>query len=783
MSRIIQTTLSVLLGLCVTLWADVASADIDVASCPVSPPTQIINITNNEAISPGPAHELEVVNATNDYQWSVDSGPTFFFDVGGACTGAVPIFTCAGGVQITIPTGVQPAATGNPVVISGTPTVEGFIQLELTVTHGVTECPQGYEIQITNPAVPFDLFFVLDRSGSMGAGDGDVAGDPMSRWQALVAHSSSLKAIATGLTGADGSQFGARLFATDLINWPVPYVALSDLDDITTDPQASYDTAIGGQSPAGATAMGEGLDAGRLALTTSTHNKVLVLFTDGEQNTGRMVTTNTGASQILIGPGNVVDFTDITVFTVGMGNPSIPYQTTLSEIANITEGMYVADDAIGPVFEDAVTAALEANSPQLVTRVEGGTASSLKVGPFPLNGGVQRLLLRYTFSRSFPQNGLGQLAAALRISRNGVDESARLNLHTVDFGENWAVVSVDFAAVRASSEGTFVVELVNPESAAPGSAEGSSSAHMLAAATRGLAYDVSVVADDHWFEVERDVVPSTVTVDSSFKPSVTLKWLGQPVENATVTALVLQPGDDLGDLLAKNGTTIDPSSEPDAGSPGYQKYLHLMENDADFVAALKASEHSVALVYQGNGVYGGSFSTTDISGVHQVLYTITAERPELGKVQRVFRQSVFVRPGPIDEAKSGLTGKLGDGSATLSFRPMTTNGRFLGPAQAGGFAIDTPAGVTVKQIIDRQDGSYDIVLEGATATTEIELTFLGQPVFKGTVEQFIDGGAPPPSGLCHKISSALGIPCWLFWVIVGVLVLLIVIVIIRRRNS
>src|SRR4029079_7237328 len=86
------------------------------------------------------------------------------------------------------------------------------------------------------------------------------------------------------------------------------------------------------------------------------------------------------------------------------------------------------------------------------------------------------------------------------------------------------------------------------------------------------------IADDHHIKMQREFTNKTPKVNDAFPINYTLTLLDKPITDATVQAIVLRPGEDLGDLLAKNPKTVDVSVDPDASSPGVQKYNNLWAN-------------------------------------------------------------------------------------------------------------------------------------------------------------------------------------------------------------
>ena len=248
-----------------------------------------------------------------------------------------------------------------------------------------------------------------------------------------------------------------------------------------------------------------------------------------------------------------------------------------------------------------------------------------------------------------------------------------------------------------------------------------------------LTYRVVPYADDHRLEMQWRVNPSAPRVNQPFNPIVSLSWRGKPLTNANVKARILKPGDDLGDLLAKHPKKVDPAKTPDAGSPGYQKYLHLLENDPKFLAKLRSSADKLTLAHQGGGKYSASYNPGDVSGIYQIVYRVSAESAEFGKIQRKAVQSLYIRFGDINLDKSTVSSTVKDKNITIRLRPITTYGRFIGPAQGSAFSVDG-AGISLSGITDHQDGSYTLVLNG-NPDARVAIQLLGEEIYQGPVSK------------------------------------------------
>ena len=233
-----------------------------------------------------------------------------------------------------------------------------------------------------------------------------------------------------------------------------------------------------------------------------------------------------------------------------------------------------------------------------------------------------------------------------------------------------------------------------------------------------------------------------------------------------MTAEILKPGDDLGDVLAKHPAVVDVLQTPDAGSPGTQKYFHLLATDAEFAAKIRPKQNELLLTHQSDGKYTASFDPGDVSGIYQILYRVTAQSAELGRVQRQVVQSVYTRFGKIDWRSSLLHATAIGGAIQLRLRPRTGYGRLIGPAQGSAFSVAGTA--KLREVADHQDGTYTLTLDGAPEDP-ISVSVLGESIYAG------------PALPAKSWPSRLGLAWWLLILII--LIALVAFLIGRVRGT
>ncbi len=735
------------LALLLAAEAGAAPQDIDI-DCAPAPAIHVINVPTGVVVA---GQDIGVLDAAANVFWDFAVAPA-------GCAGGPTSFNC-NGVTITLPAGSPGASVSNAakVALASTPTAAGSFSFQLQVAtddgDGLPACSREYHLVITEP---FDTVFVLDRSGSM-SGTSKIVPPATDRWDALKTGVNAFTPMIASVA-APGSRFGLTLFGTTVLannSFPAGLVAI---DSLLGGLPAAVNAELISQSPGGATAMGAGLKDALTDLADPTRPRIVVLFTDGEQNQIPDVddggcTFDGGATRVNPLPCPAGAGT-IKVVTVGIGSPEADYLTTLQNLAHNNRGhsiitgnaaSFTGDCTGNPTdaFICAIQPTLSGNSPQMIASFSGPLTGTVNLPAFDVNRFGSQLLLQLSVSRKFETPQLVGLLRGLRIERDGTDVTRLFRPVIVGNFSNSLLLQGDFTAAAVPSEGSYVVTLQAPSgTAAP------------------LQYRLVAFVDDHRLGFDWQVDPAAPRVGEKWRPTVDLSWLSRPVTDAKVEAVILKPGDDLGDLLARHPFKVDVKEGTDAGSAGVQKYLALL-NDRDFLKRLLPAEQRLTLTHQGGGIYSADFDPGDVSGVYQVLYTVQDDDPAVGKVQRLAAQSVYVRFGAVDLDASAVATTVSANGVTINFRPATKTGRFVGPGNASAISV-TGSGIRVRSIADHQDGSYTVELAG-DPTTKISVGMLGDEIYSGPAGGF---GLGPDGGtgtrLCERWPRGLRWLCRLF---------------------
>jgi Mg-chelatase subunit ChlD len=672
---------------------------------------------------------IGLIGAPGNVTWGFFGAPSFS-PPNPACPAPVGDppnpFICQG-ITITLPSGSVPNGTLATINWTGTLPSSGALTFTLVVDGHFRE----YHIDFRRS---LDMAFVLDKSGSMEL----ISQGTITRWDAL---KTAVNNFMLKLTNPAFAKSGDRVGLTFFDDGITPSTFGNSLIPLEPGAATTMQNAMNSLAPGGSTAMGAGLNDAKTKLADATRTRDVLLFTDGEQNVSPLVNNsgcdiegiaiNTNCPVLPSSSGN------LKIFTIGIGSPSPTYLSTLQNLATKNGGnclltsngssftnttsMVMGD--IDAVFTQAFISLLRNNSPQLVNLKSGiiGTGSQPLID-FPLNKNVADLIIEVALNKNFEIPQLGRLITrGIQVTRNGQDVTTLGVPRWVGSSPNTFVLAFSFNSERAlsaklRSEGQWVVT-AQPNSPAS-----------------GLNYRITVIADDHLLSYTCTQQNAQPSVGGTQTFSVQFSDRGKPIQDATVTATVYKPGDDVGDLMARNALTVSqPNRQADRTAIGILKYNTLLVRDRAFVNALRPTEQVVTLTHKGNGLYEGTYPLRDIAGIYQVLFQLKGNDTIRNTYNRYEMQSMPVQPGPIDLDRSVIDKAVVNGKLVMTVRPVTTYGRFLGPAATDAFDVNATA-AKLSSVVDNQDGSYTLTVQ-STTRSKGTISILNQKVFTGTLTE------------------------------------------------
>lgn len=681
---------------------------------------------------------------------------------------------CAGPQVID---GITFQSTGPTVTITGVPlaaAVGKVIRFTILASVDGDPCQRSYTLNVERR--PVDLGLVLDRSGSMSwKYDGSLTADKsLSRWAGLVRGISVLSAQVDALD-ITGDKIVVRMFASPgVIASPAPFDAgLVPVAGNINQLQPIY----GPIEPVGNTALGEGIIAARDQMIpgTANSNKAMIVFSDGVQNTGDRVKTvapnaftQTDAGQKLRGNADEIKLYTICLGTTGH-NPQL-----MQDIGGANGGLSLNPNLVTTFESEAQFAAmftlhlaniLKGNSPQFV---------DIRNGKFPLSSGGE-FPPPPIVSDSFSVNKGINIVTVTLFAQNRYEP----DVVSVKAG-NTELVQY---ATKTRGDGFITLAFHTPIKGGPAiklDGEWKVTARLGTNPGITVPYVLMVMVDDHTLRPSYALGDSSFKVNQVVKPAVTLQRRNESITNAQALAVFLKAGDDINDLLAR--ANVDFKVPPtDPGSPDVAKLAKLMEDTA-FLNKIKEKDQLVDLLYNNaSKSYTGTFNGLDVTGVYQVIYRVTATDSLLGKIQRYHTESFYVRFPDIDVPNSQLAITRQDSFTVITFRPQASNGKLIGAGWGGAFSLEAQ-NATIHNIVDKGDGSYEILVKGELSGP-VKLSVGGEEVIDGKIGS-IDCYMPNQN-IFKRIQcwlESIGLPAWTIWVIL-LLLLLLILLLFRKRKK
>jgi hypothetical protein len=456
--------------------------------------------------------------------------------------------------------------------------------------------------------------------------------------------------------------------------------------------------------------------------------QVALLFTDGEQNvgkwfdpTGKNILPNSGGGAALINL-NAASIDNIQVFTAGLINVTAA-ETLLQNIAdnhtpanpsyfNVLPGQETEfESEIGVAAFNQI---YNTYSPQTIGFFRNiFSYNSVILNHFPSNKGVNRLIFEAHFDAPLARK------ARMIIEKDGVDVSHQISvLHQGDFITTAIFNLYDLPDL--SSEGTWTVKLINQDDA-----------------FQKNKVNVFATADDHHVEFDGNLKNGRIHVGQTLKPAITLSANGQAITDALAKAIILKPGEDLGHILATNAVTNLNAQSNEAGTCAGKKLDYFEKNNPALLNEWKNLQRKeITLTHVGNGQYEGTYNDVDVTGNYKVIYMISGNSAELGKIERLKNQTINVRFAPINvnlETRAIQRSKDGNRyffSAELKPAYVNPDGqkRYLGPGYEHAFTLK---GANFTRADDQCDGSYNLYFSSAERNPKVELSIYDDKIYSG----------------------------------------------------
>lgn len=705
------------------------------------------------------------------------AGPTAIAinQTGGNYTWAIEDLTAPADANVSLS-----STTGNSTNVTfnapGGAAFNGTYRVSVSDEHGC-ETDQLDVIATGTFSTAADFALVLDVSGSMG---GDACNEcANSKLQKLI---TAAQTVVDGLHGlAAGHRISVTIFARDLDGFNGG--AIQEVSGSLGAIKGYLDGLTSPGINTGWTMMGGGLDQAIARLVSNVNPRNIILITDGQQNRDPSVEedrnspnylhiTNTDNTDSGITPsGTNLNNLSYPIHTIGLGL-NADTDDLLSAISSATDGFAIhlqlsdTESRINTAVTTELTTALQGlGSPQIVDYRWRTMSAATATEAFPVNDYVQQVEFYLVY--------------------DWADEEVMdfvVQKGTQTFGRNTNRRNWSYTSGRGYKRFEMDFRLGGPTAGVlPG---GEWKVQVRGAA--GKKYEVYAVVDDHILDYSTTTGSNFTYAGSNMLLAVDLDYGGIPLEGATVTAYVFEPGESLSTLLSTTALPGDSDfsninlGNNKGGRYGY-KYLEkgdsgyyisgqgvvgsssatnsrtnvlnesnataidlkigtLMQN-ADFQQALLASQNAVPLNEVTPGRYENNYRV-EVTGPYMVVYRIEGDDPKLGgRYERFQLASKLVETGPISLGNAGFFVYSYNNPQLLYLRPQDEFGNYLGLGMENYIDFEVtnaPASGVNTSIRGDMQGGYLIQIDGMPAGTKPELDItIGEhstPTYSGSIE-------------------------------------------------
>ena len=491
------------------------------------------------------------------------------------------------------------------------------------------------------------------------------------------------------------------------------------------------------------TAMGAGLQTAFDNLSMSTHQRAVILCTDGMQNIQPKVTKvgshfeiiNNGgwecgpASGIAAHPGIDIASYDTVIHTIGIGITAT-YETLLQELASATNGFYLGtndpDTDLDLIYFVDLCNCLAEGSPAVAHHSIGQLAAEQceAVESFVINESVRKFSAIVSWPRSMP----GSLSFWLYAPDGTV---------------------LDLNQEMKLSDGCAMVTVYLPVEIQGKSLSKAGQWRMIIKGETEQAtafYHAFVIVEDRGTHLILDWPRRRFDVGETFPIDIKLVEGERVIEEVLdVSVEAATPRASLPKLLGEYRAPYAKLAWPIFPKDPLIAKLKALEEDPRYERILRPRREQLSLragtlECSVDNQHIGIVLPLRTPGLHSYKITVECMSQKLGPVKRVSMISVYTGVGKLDPEMT-LVGRLSTvrgGVSEISFTvtPKTVTGELVGPGAADHFKVMRGAEQVEIKVEDQLDGTYKVHVptdsHGKRKTvSELRLQFLSTTVWQG----------------------------------------------------
>jgi hypothetical protein len=569
-----------------------------------------------------------------------------------------------------------------------------------------------------------DVVLVLDRSGSMAAS----AGSPSSGikiddlhtavvnfinvWKSLRRQEVTNVAASPAIVSPNDNV--GVVYFDDQVGWLHDYVTASTVDGIKLFTTVSDDIITNAPmvGPRGSTSIGGGIKKAADTLTpfvipNDGNRKVILLMTDGMQNTDPMAQVVNGKVQTTLGgvPTDLPNQPQIYTVTVGSGTAIDP--TINQSLAQATGAFMINTEADGSVLPDYFLEVLQNFIHySTVETLRMVSASARPPDPASNTGGQP-------YTTTLPVTTTSE---SITFNLTWNRRLGLLRLVLTPPGEQ----PITIAPSPDDVSGHLLFSHALPISANHSSGGNWQIAVEAFKAEGEVPFNLMVLGDDLGIDSAMSIAKADYAVGDKIRLQVKLNELKQPIKGlnsqagAKVVAELVRPGASIGDLLSDPSLgSGNPSASPDPGSVVQarldallQKNPNALAKTTDVVTLLDNGNAANGDDVAGDGIYSAVY-TAPLEGHYNFLFAVEGDSQHAGRFSRQQLKTVHVRAVPNADQTSVQSSiqRAGGSKLAVSFIPKTVHGNKMGPGWANYFWLTAPGSSPVP-VQDQLDGSY-----------------------------------------------------------------------------
>jgi len=578
--------------------------------------------------------------------------------------------------------------------------------------------------------LPVDAVMVLDKSGSMASST--LGSSPRTKIVALRAAVRDMVDVWTGLrsietgafrpAGPPNDQVGVALFQSDADWWSVTGTGLSLF---TTSGPLFTVTNLNTITPGTATSIGDGVFLADGVLTTADplRRRVILVMSDGYQNTDRMLGINGANRVVTYNPATPAVTTELPnqskyqIYTVTVGTDSAVSPVINQNIATATGGFYINTETeaelMRPFFLELLQNFLRFNSVETVRMTGKALAAS---SPFTTEVPITSTTEGLSINLMWPE-GLGRIR--LTATPPGGAPISQLGSSSIHINQRLPLA----APYRPGDPWTITVELLTGEGSVP--------------------FNLSVLTDDHGLESDQSIVAGDYVPGAPIHLETRVEVFGRKVKGIgsnpgdKIVAELLRPGVGVGDLLSDSTASTNPPQPADQSNAALSKLQNTLQADP---SKLVQAQDTISLLDNGNaangdavagdGIYSALY-TPQIPGHYNFLFGVEAVSKDVGRFSRQQLRTVYVRPvpdPPNTQVQSSVRSDGNKNTLVINMTPRTKFNNRMGPGFANYFWFTAP-GQTPFKARDNLNGSYTAELPFSGVTPpDVTIHFIDEPI-------------------------------------------------------